>query len=199
MKRDEGLSILEVIISLGVFSLILVVISSLQLTIFTQNRLSEARASIDQRSLIVLRNFATEVRAAQTPYDGSFVLADTTADTVSFYADINGDDVIERVRYAVEGGILKRGVIAPTGQPLSYDPANESVASLIQNVVTAAPYFIYYGTSFDGSTSTPALTQPVSPADVRLVELHLQIDTKVRNQEFRTLETRAMIRSLKNK
>ena len=81
MKRDEGLSILEVIISLGVFSLILVVISSLQLTIFTQNRLSEARASIDQRSLIVLRNFATEVRAAQTPYDGSFVLANTTADT----------------------------------------------------------------------------------------------------------------------
>ncbi|MBI4090939.1 MAG: hypothetical protein HY422_02860 [Candidatus Komeilibacteria bacterium] len=199
MNQRPGFSILEIITSLAIFALILGGIAVFQLSILQNSKLAESRSSIDQKSLIILRNFATELRAAQTPYDGSFALANTDDDSVLFYADINGDSAIERIRYSVESGILYRGVIPPSGEPLTYDPANESVASLIDNIIAAPPYFIYYGAAFDGSTTSPALTQPVSPSDVRLVEMRLQINPGVSGQTARMLETRAMIRSLKNK
>ncbi len=199
MQRHRGFTILEVIISVGIFSLIITAISVLQIKILRDNQISKARSTLDQQSLLVLRNFTSEIRAAQIPNDGSFPVASSTDSVVSFYADRSGDGIVERIRYFVENGSLKRGLIVPTGQPLSYDSANESVSSMVDNVITAPPYFIYYGSSFDGSTSTPPLTQPVSPADVRLVELHISVDPRVADQMPRTLETRADIRSLKNK
>lgn len=199
MYHRPGFTILEIIATVAIFALIIGGIATFQLSILRNSKIAETRSSIDQKSLIVLRNFATELRTAETPYDGSFALASTTDNAVLFYADSNGDSTIERIRYWVENGALNRGIVRPSGQPLSYNLSSESVATLIENIVTAPPYFIYYGSSFDGSTSTPSLTQPVSPSAVRLVEMKLLIDTKIAGQGARTLETRAMIRSLKNK
>ena len=44
-----------------------------------------------------------------------------------FYANIDSDTLYERVRFWVEGTILKKGVIKPTGVPLDYDLQNEDV------------------------------------------------------------------------
>ena len=199
MNRRPGFTILEIITTLAIFALMLGGIATFQFAIFRNNKIAESRSSIDQKSLIVLRNFATELRTAETPYDGSFALAGAADDSVLFYTDINGDSTIERIRYWVENGVLNRGIIKPSGQPLSYDLSGESIVPLIDNIVAAPPYFIYYGSSFDGATLAPPLTQPVSPSAVRLVEMQLQIDTKVTGLGLRTLETRVMIRSLKNK
>jgi len=199
MKRSSGFTLVELVVSVGIFGMIILVVSTLQITIFTQSKLSQGRNAVNQQSLIALHNFASEVRAAETPYDGSFPIASATGSTVSFYADVNGNGIIERIRYSVENGELRRGIIIPTGQPLSYDPLSEKVATIISNVLNTPPYFTYYGSSYDGSTSTPALAQPVSTSNVRLVQMQLQIDPHVRGQSVRTLETSAMVRSLKNK
>lgn len=200
MRDDHrGMSILEVITSIGIFGLIMVVITVLQISIFRNSQLARNRSALDQQSLTILRNFTSELRAAQEPSDGSFPLASTTDSTVSFYTDKNGTGVVEKIRYSVESGALKRGVTLPSGQPLTYDPSHEAVTTLTQNVLPQPPYFIYYGTNFNGSTSTPPLAQPVLPSDVRLVEMNLSIDSKTPGQDPRTLETRASIRTLENK
>ncbi len=199
MKRESGLSMFDLILSIGIFAMLLVVISTLMITVFKTSSMSQNRSTIDQNSLNVLHTFATEVRTAQTPYDGSFPLAMTTDSTLSFFGDINGDGVIEKIHYWISGGTFNRGVISPSGQPLTYDTANEKVSVLIKNIAVQPPYFTYYNSSYDGASDTPSLIQPVSPSDVRLVKLSLNINTAIQNQPPRVLETSASIRSLKNK
>lgn len=198
MREHRGLSILEVIISIGIFALLIGGIAMLQTTIFRSNRLAGTRIEIDQRSLSILRRFTSELRAAQTPHDGSFPVAEATGSSVSFYSDINDDATIERIRYIVENGALKRGVIIPTGQPLTYDPAQESISTLISNLDPTPPYFIYYDANFDGVTSTASLAEPILLSSIRVVELHLGIRTNNETQPIRSLQTRAMLRILKN-
>lgn len=198
MYKQSGFTMLEVVISLGIFSIIIVVISLLITTIFTQNSLSESRSSIDTQSLVMLRNFAAELRAAQTAHDGSYPIARADDDEVMVFTDLRGDNTVERVRYFIENTTLKRGELAPSGQPLGYDPGNEVVHTLVENIVPAPPYFIYYGGSFDGVSSTDPLIQPITPTDVTVVEIDVRVDPKVLQQDPRVLNTRVMIRSLKN-
>jgi prepilin-type N-terminal cleavage/methylation domain-containing protein len=199
MQVKRGFTVVEVLASVGIFSMIITVVVVMQIAILRSNQVARTRSSIDQQSLIILRNFTSELQGAQTPNDGSFPLASTTDSTLSFYFDKSDDGIVERIRYSVEAGMLKRGIIIPSGQPLTYNPANESVVTILDNVLAQPPYFIYYGSDFDGASSTPPLTQPVSASNVRLVELHLAINTKIAALEARTLQTRVTVRSLKNK
>ena len=198
MTNNQGFSIFDITVSLGIFMLIIVVIIALQISIFKNNKLIDSRAAIDRQSTIVLRNFAKEVRTAQTSHTWNFALASTTDEVLTFYSDLNGDSTVERVRYFVEDGKLKRGIIKPTGQPFEYDLNDETVQTYITNIISSSTYFLYYDDSYDGVITTAPLQQPVTPEDVQLVELFIIVDPGVPDQEDRVLNTKAMIRSLKS-
>lgn len=198
MTKNQGFSMFDVIVSLGIFMLLIVVIITLQVSIFKNNKIINSRAAIDRQSTIILRRFSTEVRTAQTSHTGNFALASTTDSVLTFYSDTNSDSVIERIRYFVENGVLKRGLIIPTGQPYEYDSDNEIIQTYVTDIIPSPPYFLYYDDSYDGVVITDPLTQPVTPEDVQLVELLLAIDPNTPEQKEIILNTKAMIRSLKN-
>lgn len=166
---------METLVALGLFTLIVTAASTLlrDSTIF-QGVASSGLNSIDEGRKI-LRPLVGEVRSASQSHDGAYPLAEVSEDTFVFYSDIDNDALIEKVRYFLDGGTLKKGVIEPSGSPLSYDSGNEVISWVIQDVTNGTtPVFEYFDSNYDGTTEP--LVQPVSSGDVRLVKITIIID-----------------------
>ena len=111
------------------------------------------------------------LREATYGEDGSYPLAAAATSSVTFYADLDLDDSVERVRFYVENGTLYRALTEPSGNPPSY--------SLTPTVTIIAPYV-------KNGTSTPAfryfdrngveLTGTVDIAAVRTVRTRFEVD-----------------------
>ena len=81
----------------------------------------------------------------------------------------------EQIRYFLSDKDLKRGIIKPSGSPLSYNSANEQISTLVTGINNGvSPIFEYFDSSYTG-TSTP-LVQPVQITQVRLVRVTLKIE-----------------------
>jgi hypothetical protein len=140
----------------------------------------------------------TELRAARTSVAGAYAIDTAGTSTVVFYSDVNGDGNTEKVRYFLSSTTLKRGVITPSGSPLSYT-GSESISELVHGVrnTSSQPIFEYFDSSYTGTSS--AMTQPVSIANIRLVKVNIIIDMNVsRSPVQQTVTTQAEIRNLKD-
>ena len=173
---QKGFTIIELLISIFIISLFAVTATVFERDIFSLNfsLQNNLNAQLDARHIV--KNMVAELRATEPSSLGAYpiVLASTTA--ITFYTDINGDSIKERIRYFLSGTSLKRGVLAPTGNPLTYVDANEKLTTVVSNAVSSStvPIFQYYSSSYAG-TSTP-LVQPVNISSVRLVKITVIIE-----------------------
>jgi hypothetical protein len=77
----------------------------------------------------------------------------------------------------LENGTLKRGVVNPSGNPLSYPSSDDIVVELAHSVVNlekTVPIFSYFGEDYSGSQT--ALVQPVNVVDARVVKIQLELE-----------------------
>ena len=74
----------------------------------------------------------------------------------------------------MDGDIFKKGVIKPTGSPLTYDPTQESVYELVHYVTNFSSIFKYYDESFTG-TQVP-LSFPIDVSAIRTMKASLTVD-----------------------
>lgn len=197
--RQRGMTLIETLVALGVFALLVVAIGSFARDVFFFNDVIQIGLNNVTEARKVLRPFANEVRGAQPSNLGAFAIAQTATSSFAFYSDIDADGVRERVRYFVEGDEFKKGIIEPTGNPLTYNPANETIIKVIRDVVPGPYIFSYYDTNYAGSTTTPALVDPVTPTDVRLVRVDLTVDANPnRAPSLMTVTTQVTVRNLKD-
>ena len=107
--------------------------------------------------------------------NGGYPIESATATSFIFYTDLDGDKLFERVRYYLEGNILKRGMIKPTGNPAVYLSANEQIREVVHNIISnPPPIFSYYPKDVDGTGT--ALVSPVDPSLVRLLKIDIASD-----------------------
>lgn len=104
---------------------------------------------------------------------GGYPIESASASSLVFYSDFDNDGLFERIRYYLESGVLKRGVIIPSGSPLAYLPGNEKVREAVHYVI--APDIFSYYPKEAGSGGSP-LSSPVAPSLIRLVKINLTID-----------------------
>lgn len=174
--KKLGFTLPEVLVSIAIFVLIGLAVSSFGRDIFfinsgLQNNLS---AQLDGRK--ILKRFVTELRSASPSSLGSYPIEQAATSSFVFYSNIDTDSYKERLRYYLSGKTLYRGVIKPSGNPLTYSSASEKVEIIIRDVAnsTSTPIFEYFDDNFTG-TSSP-LTYPISIADIRLVRATVVID-----------------------
>jgi hypothetical protein len=102
----------------------------------------------------------------------------TQAQALTFYTNLDGGVDVERVRYFMSGTNLRKGILKPTGSPLTYNVANEVVSTIQTDVANGAnPLFYYYDGTYTGATDN-FLAQPVDVTDVTYAKLSLQITNK---------------------
>ena len=175
----RGMTLIEVMVTLVIFSLIVVVLSTFQKNVFVNNQFVSDSLTTAQDARQILRVITRELRTAAIGNNGAYPIVQAATSSVTFFADIDSDGLKEQVRYFLTGTVLKKGVIKPTGMPLTYVPANEQFSILSSNVrnSTSTALFLYYGSSYDGTTAP--YSDPVTLTLVRLVKINLILDANI--------------------
>ncbi|MDB5266726.1 MAG: hypothetical protein JWN89_541 [Parcubacteria group bacterium] len=174
----KGFTLAELIISIGIMIVIGFAVSQFIRNIFILNSgvYNSLTAQLEGRK--ILKIMVAELRTIAPSALGSYPLDTVATSTLIFYADINGNGSMDRIRYFLDQGsrTLKKGVVSPSGNPSSYNLNSETVTTLVTEIVngTSTPMFDYYDSTYAGTT-TP-LSIPVTPSAVRLIKVTVLID-----------------------
>ncbi|KKW21557.1 MAG: hypothetical protein UY71_C0024G0007 [Parcubacteria group bacterium GW2011_GWB1_52_7] len=193
-----GFSIIEALVGVFILTLIGVAVYTFQKDVFSLNRIFSSSLAAQEEARRALRAMSAEIRTASPSSIGAYALAETATSSFAFYGDLDGDSLKERVRYFLNGAIIKRGVIKPSGDPLTYNPANETVSDLVRDVANGAvSVFDYYDADYDGTTQS--LAEPVVVSSVRLIKITIMIDKDPSAPPSpMTLTTQISMRNLKD-
>ncbi len=175
-KKRGGLTLVEVLVTITIFSTIAIALTTFQKDIFSLNTSLQGSLNAQFQAGRVLKTMISEMRSMSPSGAGAYPIAQAATSTITFYGDIDNDGQKEKVRYYLDNQTLKRGVIEPTGSPVVYT-GTEQIKSLIQYVRngTTTPVFDYYNSSYSGTTSP--LSLPINTLSVRLVKVTVIIDT----------------------
>ncbi|MBI1863863.1 type II secretion system protein [Candidatus Woesebacteria bacterium] len=198
--KNSGFTLIELSIGLTVMVVIGVAIAGLQYII------SKSQVAVYNGSLKVeyansnVSALVREIRTSRNGDNGAYVIESATNTSLTFYSDIDADGKTERVRYFMNGTSLMKGVIKPSGNPITYPPANEqlrSVADSIQNGAT--PVFSYYNKNWPTDAINNPMSSPVNLSAIRMVKIYLRVNT-ITNDSIHdyVMDSAAMIRTLKD-
>jgi len=153
---QQGFSLLEVLISLSVFTIVLFAVY----TTFTASHRTfvrgEDKIEVQQTSRVAMGMAASEIRTAGYDPSNVMTLMPTTAiqvanaNTLTFIADVDGNNVTDQVTYRLQGTQLIRDFASWGGAAPFPAPASEQLA----DGVTALT-FAYFDSS-DNPTATLA-------------------------------------------
>jgi prepilin-type N-terminal cleavage/methylation domain-containing protein len=199
MKKNKGFTLIETMVALGMIVLISVAVATFQTNIFRFNKYTKDVIESAQDSRAIIATIVKEMRSMSPSGNGAYPISSVATSTVTFFSDIDGDTKMEQVRYFLTGNVLKKGVIASTGNPPVYNPASEVITTLAYNLKNSSttPLFEYYDTNYAG-TSSP-LTYPVNITSIRLIRTNLLIDADPNRSPIPRLYTStATLRNLKD-
>ena len=196
MRNQKGFTLIEVIASVFIFSMIIIGITSLVSGILTNsNQQSSLLANNDSAQQAAFK-ITQELRNSATSATGAYALADAEDQQLIIFTNSNG--TVNRVRYYLQSGSLYKGTTAPSGNPVTYNVAQEVSVLIQKNIANGAtPLFYYYDGNYNGTGS--ALTQPVNVTNVKLIKINLMIYKKltVASTGTYTVTASGSIRNLK--
>ncbi|MDP3964103.1 MAG: prepilin-type N-terminal cleavage/methylation domain-containing protein [bacterium] len=174
---NAGISLVEAIVSLAIFSLVL----TLVYTFFTQGNRIQSYNNEQQLAVQSARRgvqtMVKELREASTGDDGSYILSLANDQEIVFFSDTDADLVIERIRYFLDGTSLKKAVTEPTGDPIEYLDANEEVSVLSEFIRNDTdPIFTYYNGDFPGDDVNNPLPTPSRLTETKMMDVYLKVN-----------------------
>lgn len=191
----RGFTLMEMLVVVALTGLVGVGLLSMISYFYRSNAyLLEATSAVDSASRGV-RDSLTLLRGASYGEDGAYPLMAAATSSVTFYANGDGDESIERVRLYLSGGVLYKGVTNASGNPPSYTGQTEStsvIATWVKNDAST-PAFRYFDR--DGTE----LTGTINIAAVRTVRARFDVDINPqRAPNLLTIEGGATLRNLRN-
>ena len=146
-SREAGLTLIEAIVWLGVFTFIIgAIVVSLSAS-YRGQRFAQDQADATRNARAGIERIVQDVREASDADDGAYPVVSLATSSITFYSDYDNDQKVERVRYALEGDTLVRGTIESAGDPPTYTVSSEVVTVVSRNVRNSAvgtPLFTYF-------------------------------------------------------
>ena len=174
-KKNSGFTLVELIVAIGISTMIILGAGSMLINALRYRAVIWEQLKTQNEGRKIVQDFVNEIRRINYSSVGAYPL-DTVEDReIVFYTNVDSDSWRERVRYFVDGTILKKGIIKPDGNPLEYNFANEVVTDMVHDLdENLGTIFHYYGQDYNGTGS--ALTQPVNPMTVKMIKFYLLLE-----------------------
>lgn len=195
---NRGFTLVEVLVAIGIFSFLAVAVVSLFLTSYKYNAIVWEQLKTQNEGRKTTQDFVNELRAASQSSIGAYPIEAAATTSITFYSNIDADTLRERIRYYMSGRTLKRGVIKPTGNPLTYASSSEVITDVARDVAnTSTAIFYYYDSNYSGAEAP--LSSPIDIARIRVVKITLQLD----QDPYLTpapffIESKGLLRNLKD-
>ncbi|MDE2019037.1 MAG: prepilin-type N-terminal cleavage/methylation domain-containing protein [Patescibacteria group bacterium] len=199
MPSRSGFSLLEIIIVIAVAATIVLVVGNFSNNTVALQGLVTQELQSKSDAAIVIQTAANEIRGMSQSANGAYPIAAAGTTTFIFYSDINKNGTPLRIRYFLASSSLYKGVTVATGSPATYPTSTETVADVLDNIVTpsSTPIFTYYDSSYTG-TQQP-LAQPVTVSAIRLVGIQFTVNSNAsKTSEPQGFSTLVDIRNLKS-
>ncbi len=176
---NRGVTLIELVVVVAIVAVVTIAIATFQKDVFSLNASLQGSLNAQLEGSHVMRKMVGELRSASPSGAGAYPIAQAATSTVTFYADIDDDNLKEKVRYFMQGKLLRRGITEPTGNPTVYT-STEKIETLVSDVINTnvQPIFYYYDSTYNG-VSGAALTVPINALLVRLVKINVIIDRDV--------------------
>ncbi|MEK7593446.1 MAG: hypothetical protein AAB464_01895, partial [Patescibacteria group bacterium] len=194
--KNSGFTLMEITVGIALFVIVGGLISLLTFRLsdyqlfFTKK--FEAQQEIQQTIPFII----SEIRSMAPSSVGSYPIASASTSSITFYSNSDDDTLLEQIRYFLDGNILKKGTVKPSGNPLTYNPANETTTEMVHNMLaTSTPIFSYYDENYTGSENP--MSQPAVVADIRIISIQLAIQDSASKAPV-IIKIQAMPRNLKS-
>lgn len=176
-----GFTLIEVIMAVAIFSLLMLAMNALFISLYRQQGTDTAMTKRTQSMNYALGTMSRELRGSNRGEDGSFFIAEAGNNSLTFYSDINKDGLTEKISYTLDGTDFKKTITEPGSSSL-YAGAGVSsvVCPEIQNGGT--PIFTYYNKSYTGSEAP--MPVPAKALDISMIGVSLTVNTVSRNKSY---------------
>lgn len=192
-KNSAGFTLMETVVTIAVSSLVFLAVFGFIYYFYRTSGYNLAQMSAVNNARKGMETMVRELREATYSDGGAYPLKQAQNQLIVFYSDIDKDYNIERVRYFLEGDILKKGILKATGSPPKYQEEDEEIKILSENVRNGdEAIFTYYDGNSEEVEDLNKLT------DIKLIQLKLVVNTNPNRPpgEF-TLISNAQLRNLK--
>ena len=192
--RQSGTTLLEVLVWISIFTFAMLALVSSLLSFYRANTytLEQAQAVSDARRSI--DGLVSNLREADYASDGAYPVVAIATSSVTFYANVDSDSLIEQVHYYLDGTSLKESILKPSGSPLSYTgtATTTTISPYIRNNTQGVDAFHYYDVSGN------QITDMTKVSDVRFVTVQMIVNIEPnRLPNELTIESSATLRNLK--
>jgi len=198
-RSTKGLTLVEMLVVLGIYSILLVAIGTGISAFYSFNAYTIAQAYQVYHARTGMQSVVRDIREMTYADDGAFPLEVMTASRVGFYSDIDRDASVEYVEYVLNGTVLNKYVYNATGTTaVVYNTSTPDetyiLSEYVQNEGQGIPMFTYY----DGTGSLATASSTVT--DIRYVqaEIIVNIDPIRDPGEFKLVSSAALRNLLEN-
>ncbi len=194
--RQRGFTFVEMIVVVALFTVLSLALANTIVAFYKANAYTLEQSYEVNSARRALELLTRDLREMTFSDDGTFPLATMATNSIAFYSDIDRDNSVEYVRYALSSTTLYKYVYNATGTPITYPTTTPSetyvVSEYVRNASQATSTFRYYIEGGSAATATSTVT------DVRyvLTTLIINVDPLRSPGEF-TLRSTAAPRNLK--
>lgn len=197
--NTKGISLLETTFTIAIFTTAILIVGNFVTRGYQTIKFTQEQNTAIKEAQKGIKTMVKEIREARTGDNGAYALVKADDQEFIFYSDIDQDNDIERVRYFLNGTDFIKGVIEPSGNPITYIEQNEATSTLSQYVQNGGdPIFYYYNGDWPGDIINNPLPTPSRLVDTKLMRVYLKINiTPDRSPTYFELESSTQIRNLK--
>src|SRR3990167_2253479 len=172
MRHSHGFTTLEVLVWLSVFTFTVGAVVSSILYFYRVNAVTLDQASSVASAQRGIDAMVRAIREAAYASDGAYTIVSLADDQFAFYADVDADPLIEKVRYYLNGSAVMEGVGDPSGDPPAYTGAETTsvVSQYVRNADESLVMFTYY------DEEGAQVTDYADIAAVRFVTVNIVVD-----------------------
>ena len=167
MLNKKGFTLIELLVSMSIMIILVVMLGDFIKEGFRGSRYASEQSDAIEQARKAMNIMIKEIRGANSSEEGSYALETIDDDNFTYYADLDNDGDMDKIRYFLDtGNIIKKVVWDPgiTGD-YSTNGATSTVSLYVNN--QTEEIFSYYDSSYN-------ITDMVS--DVRLIKIILKIN-----------------------
>lgn len=195
-RNNSGFTAAEILVVIGILSILMLFVGTFQSDIFRKERIARSRILATEQERLTLRRFLEEVRNISNSSTGAYAIALADANEFTFYSDTDNDNLKERFHYYIQSGVLKKGVLKPTGSPAAYTGADK-ITTLVGLIASSSTQLFTYYDSNGNVLPSPGSTI----SSIRSVQMSISsvvLDANGIATTTAAQETRATMRNLKD-
>jgi len=198
MKNNKaGFTLLELTISVFIFTLVIGGIASMFVYFINSYSFAFNQNVTISEVKVAFTRIIAELRETRTSEDGAYPLFIANDNELGFYADVDNDGRVERVRYYLVGNDFYRALLEPNDTQTPY--TGTETISIISSIISnqGNPVFEYYNGDWPGDTLNNPLAQSQRLLNTRLIQISLELNSASTQQKNLQVSTQVTLRNLK--